>query len=499
MLKFLTISPHAQRATLVARNILLGGLAVALGLLFGRAFISTSSIWYWPVTAMGMLALAIIIFTRPLLGLLLTILVAPFSRFIYLDISLGRGIPDLTLTRVCIGLLVVVLLARLAMAELKAPRLTLLDGAVLLSLLGIGASLPASYEGLRYAITSFGDSYLVPGLIYLLARCLVRTRRDVDLVVSSFVALGVILATVAIHEQVTGDVWFIYSERSWVYTKSLHRLAGLLGSPAFFATLMAMSASFTVYRFAAAQTPERRLWFGALAAWTALGVYYTYNRTGYISLLASVVILAVAWPHLRKIVLRLLLVVGILAALQWTAVQQSTVVQERLGAMGPVEYRLEIWSHAGSIFARSPILGLGYGNFGTAYLRYNPSWAEATVQPAPHNSLLEVTFDSGLLGGVPYAAVFAITLYGAWRFLREAWLAIPPEQRRRSQWWVGTQAAGLILVFAVVVIDYLLQAMFVDMISGYYVNMVLMLAVGSLFGWQIEERYARRDPGPVSA
>jgi uncharacterized membrane protein len=44
--------------------------------------------------------------------------------------------------------------------------------------------------------------------------------------------------------------------------------------------------------------------------------------------------------------------------------------------------------------------------------------------------------------------------------------------------------AGLILAFALAVLAYVVQAMVVDMAVAYYVNMVFMLAVGALFGWQ---------------
>ena len=49
---------------------------------------------------------------RPLAAMLLWLLLAPYSRHVSLDIALGAGIPDLSLTRLMAGWLVVLLIAQ---------------------------------------------------------------------------------------------------------------------------------------------------------------------------------------------------------------------------------------------------------------------------------------------------------------------------------------------------------------------------------------------------
>jgi O-antigen ligase len=463
------------------RNLAIAGFALAAGLGLGYmlAFKATT----WPITVIGISLYLLVIIASPLAGLLLWIVTAPFSRFVYLDVILGRGIPDLTLTRICAGVLLVVALAQLSIGRRRGARPILLDGIVLAVLLGIGATTPASLDGFKSAITNFGDTYLVPAIIYFLARLLIRRRQDVEALCTAFVLLGTILTSVALQEQVTGVSLFLYSERSWVYTKDIHRLAGLLGSPAFFAVLITVGAGFAIYRFIHGKTLESRMLHGVLAGYMVLGVFLTYNRAGWLALALNLLIMAVAWPSFRRLFIALLLVGVVAVTLSWKTVSSSAVVTQRLEAQGPITYRLEIWSHAAVIFAHNPLFGLGYSNFGQAYLRYNPAWTRGVVLPAPHNTLLEVLFDNGLIGALPYIAMLAAILAGIVRFYRRA--------RDR------TEEAPLILAFGLAALAYVVQAMAVDMISGYYVNMVLMLAVGGLFGWQNEEINARRDPGAI--
>jgi O-antigen ligase len=465
---------------IVLRNLLIAAAAAAFGLALGVMLTRGAT---WPVTMIGLSFYALVIFANPLAGLLLWIVTAPFSRFVYLDVVLGRGIPDLTLTRICAGLLLVIVLAQLAIGKLRAPRLTLLDGALLATLLGIGLSLPAALDGLKYAVTSYADTYAVPAVIYFLARFLVRKRAHAEAVCTAFVILGVVLTTVAVQEQLSDGVLFVYSERSWVYTRELHKLAGLLGSPAFFAALISMCAGFTVYRFAHARSAAGRITYGLLIPYLALGVYYTYNRAGYISLGLSLLLAALVWPQLRRGFVVAAVAVGFALALSWGAVQQSAVVAERLSARGPVDYRLEIWGNAAQILAHEPLLGLGYSNFGRVYLRYNPSWEYATVLPAPHNSVLEVAFNTGIIGVAPYLMTGFLIVTGI----------VGMRRRARSD----PDSSALIAAFGIGLVPYLVEAMVIDMVSAYYVNMVMMLAVGALFGWQAEETNAGSDSRAV--
>jgi len=75
--------------------------------------------------------------------------------------------------------------------------------------------------------------------------------------------------------------------------------------------------------------------------------------------------------------------------------------------------------------------------------------------------------------------MFAMTVAGALRFFRAG---------------SGSDRA-LVVPFGLAVAAYLVQAMVVDMGNAYYVNMVNLLVIGSLFGWQTASAVAA--PGRI--
>jgi O-antigen ligase len=99
--------------------------------------------------------------------------------------------------------------------------------------------------------------------------------------------------------------------------------------------------------------------------------------------------------------------------------------------------------------------------------------------------VLEVTFNSGLVGGIPYVTMFGLMILGIVQFYRRA----------RD----NPNDAALIAAFGLGLVPYLVEAMVVDMVSAWYVNMVMMLVVGAIFGWQVEETHAGRNTRPIPA
>ena len=165
--------PKTGSFTLV-RNLLIGAAALGLGLAIGVVLSGGASTW--PITLIGLSVYLIVIARDPLTGLLLWIVTAPFSRFVYLDF-VARGVPDLSLTRVCAGFLLVVVMSQIATKRRTMFRPILLDGAVLAMAVGIAASIPAAQDGAKTAVTAYFDSYAIPVIAYFLARQLVRTPR----------------------------------------------------------------------------------------------------------------------------------------------------------------------------------------------------------------------------------------------------------------------------------------------------------------------------------
>ena len=83
-------------------NLILAAVTVALGL--GLAKLISTPNYGWAVTITGVSFYLMTISANPLLGFLLWVVTAPFSRFYFLDVKMGRGIPDVTLTNASLTL-----------------------------------------------------------------------------------------------------------------------------------------------------------------------------------------------------------------------------------------------------------------------------------------------------------------------------------------------------------------------------------------------------------
>jgi len=75
-------------------------------------------------------------------------------------------------------------------------------------------------------------------------------------------------------------------------------------------------------------------------------------------------------------------------------------------------FRWYYWTASARIIRDQPVLGVGPGNFHSAYLRYRRPAAEEAVR-APHNFLMHAASQFGLIGGTAYAAVLLGLLLSA--------------------------------------------------------------------------------------
>jgi O-antigen ligase len=77
-------------------------------------------------------------------------------------------------------------------------------------------------------------------------------------------------------------------------------------------------------------------------------------------------------------------------------------------------FRWFYWTGSVQIIRDNPLLGVGGGNFDTAYLQHRRAAAEESVK-MPHNVLLHSLTQFGIPGGLCYIAIIAMVLVGASR------------------------------------------------------------------------------------
>ncbi|HEY63657.1 MAG TPA: O-antigen ligase family protein, partial [Caldilineae bacterium] len=389
----LAYHPIVQAAGRVALVVLIGALGLGLGLIL------VSPDWPLAVTLVGLSAILLLVFMDPLDGFLAWMVLAPYARFIYLDIKLGRGIPDLGLTRLCAGLLTLIILAQMARRQRQPLPINWIDVMALAFGVGLIISAFSAFVGPISAVQTVVDFFGIPMLIYYLARHLVRRPQDLERALTAMLIIGAYLAALTTHEQLTGVVLFRGGDWGTRYSPHIRKVIGLLGNPASMGTAQAVLLPFAAYTGLYGSSPTRR-WAGRLVTLMLLvGIGMTYVRAAWLAALVALLIFGVYDRRLRRVVLPAYLIVALLVFLFWGALSQSWVVRERLSSYRPIEYRLTAFSLTWRMIAHNPLFGIGYGNFGRAAMRlygWDPD-RNIYVDPSPHNTFLFILASGGFV------------------------------------------------------------------------------------------------------
>ena len=149
---------------------LLALLALALGGLLALALMTTASGQVGladsrltdivlPLAAAGCL-IALSLYS-PLAGFLAWIALAPYSQHLALDLRLGAGIPDLSLSRMLAGFLLLLVITQAALGKRKLRPLAWSDLAYALFLFGLLFSVPQTVYGKLEGVQTILDAYIV--------------------------------------------------------------------------------------------------------------------------------------------------------------------------------------------------------------------------------------------------------------------------------------------------------------------------------------------------
>jgi len=453
---------------------------VGVGLLLGRVLASPA--WTGAVTVVGLIAVGLTMLLKPAIGLLVWIALAPYSLSFHLYAKVSSSTPALDVTRIAVLLLSLRLLSTAVAphavsggARRRLARLTWTEIAMAASVVALALSAPASHLGAFGALQTIFDFVLTPMLVYYFARNWLRDRRALMAAVGVVAGISVVLSIISIREQLTGYATFSPIPYSWLYEMNLRRVLSVFGSPAAMSTVLAIPLPFLLYGLAQSDTPARRLALGVALLVTLAGVFFVYVRSGWLGALLGIIATIALGPKIRRTLLPAV-PVAVLSALglSMAALVDPSVIQKRIASEGPIEYRVKALQVGSDLFRRSPILGYGFSNYGTAAAEFgwNPERMRIRGEvPSPHNSYLDVLVSGGLLALIPYLAVFA-TL--AWRALSFWRMPAEPDQRRANRDLVAVVWATL-LCFMVILGTF-------DVLSAQYAIMLFFFIVGAVLG-----------------
>jgi O-antigen ligase len=150
-----------------------------------------------------------------------------------------------------------------------------------------------------------------------------------------------------------------------------------------------------------AKAMPTRILFMAIAAMFAFNIMFTGSRNGMLGLLAVGALSIYFSERVPKLIRTLLfvgLVIGVFTVGIASILGRSDLVDTGLTGDDSSENRIEQWKVGLSMLKHHPILGVGPGEFTTYEKDYG-----GVQGLQPHNTLLQVFAESGLLGGISFA------------------------------------------------------------------------------------------------
>ena len=385
-----------------------------LSQMFGPVFLPT----FVAVLIMGFLY-AWVSFRSLLIPLLALLLSVGMLRFVW-SIQ-APGLPDFYMDRVSLIWLCIMF------PSLYIYTKTSLRGPYLLDSLIFAHGL---YILVRVLMTSpmyfhtWTISVFTPYAIYLFAKNIVVTRRQIRIVLIALVVLSVYYWVTSIAEKYKIP-WLLFP-RSMIEPHPIQagRSTGPFRSPAHFGNAMAMIMPIYLYFIFHYRQSWKKFLLGAGFLMSFVGIFFTYTRG---CMLAAVVGLAVAIGMQRKAylpyVLPMLALVPVVA-ISFIGVQQDKFLEERLEATNPIEARIGAIVTGVRLWRDYPLFGCGpyqFKDYAPDYVApveapfYGTVSVEYFKDSPGHDMYFAPTGEDGIVGQLLLFLSWFVVLRTSWQ------------------------------------------------------------------------------------
>ena len=379
-------------------GIVLLAICIAVPVVFG----------FWKIPLAALFLAALLLYFRRIedrfLFWLLTFSLFSVDSMTFLSVG---GHPILSFDRVFIAILLFIFLKEIVLNERRPLRISSIEVIYLLLLFLMGLHIMFITLWQKAATRYFVDAFFLPFVVFIIAKnCLSEKEHFVKFAKTLFV-VGIYISLMAVYEYLTGHDLFIepiygglrLTEEQWLRVNGPYQMDYVLGLCClicFFVALYKYSitkktgtlhhifyiSTLTVITIATFLSFYRGIWL----AW-ALGLFtwFITRKRGLGKLTFALLALAI-------------LVVPFIAALQ-----TSDFYGQRIANIETIEFRLERFGAAWSMFKEHPIFGIGFRN-------YNALTGTTEQQ---HNQILAFLSETGIIGASLYVALLFMLLYHA--------------------------------------------------------------------------------------
>ncbi|NQU77131.1 O-antigen ligase family protein, partial [Candidatus Falkowbacteria bacterium] len=142
-------------------------------------------------------------------------------------------------------------------------------------------------------------------------------------------------------------------------------------------------------------------------------IYLTRSYSGYLGIAFGILILVLISSAKKKLKTIIIITLIIFSAIFLYTQKDNPKLRALTDLSGhtAIHSRIQIWKTSFAIIKDNPILGIGLGNFHSAYIKYLPKTIENPLEYnviKPHNLYLNLWLETGLLGLIAFLWLIVI-------------------------------------------------------------------------------------------
>lgn len=254
---------------------------------------------------------------------------------------------------------------------------------------------------LRAALGEWRAFYVEPIIVAVIVATTVRTRTDWNKLATGLIIGGTVTAALAVYQHFTG--WMVpYS--FWANQNS-YRVTGWYGFPNAVGLWLAMVMPVAAYLVAQKNTRQRLAGLVYLPLGLA-GIIFAKSTAGLMGVAAATGVTLIVWRKTRWFAVAgaILALIGIFLLPNNSSLKQELLAQNRSGQL-----RRDMWSETVTYLKVHPLRGAGLAAYAQEIRPFRQD-KRIEVFHHPHNIILTMWVNVGLLGLVGFISIFAITI-----------------------------------------------------------------------------------------
>jgi putative inorganic carbon (HCO3(-)) transporter len=373
--------------------------------------------------------------------LLMITAIAPLPQR-WLFYSVG-GLPHLTIDRIVCVVLIIITMRQWSQKKLRRLRFDLVERSflvlailVLASMIANGTLITDTWGREKFNLGSFVSMFTFPFGAYFLARRGVTTNAQLR-------SFWVGVAGITVYLVITGfgeafhQGWLVFPKFILDPDEGIHY--GYVRGPFVNASWngLALAMGIPVFLWLRSNDNETARWRWLVAILLVFMVIpYCFQRAAWLAAIASLAITMIALPRGRTLVVGALTLAVSLAILFLPA-KLERQIHQKLKAHENISYRMELIRESFNLFYKHPLTGVGFD-------RFNVEVAEAGLDPSSHNTPITLLVEVGLMGFLPYFAIFVSLFLVSFKL----YLTEPLSRRIVAGLW-GMTSAYIIMMMAV--------------------------------------------------